>query len=60
MGRRAAIVGFGQTKGSSSRRDVTGVELINEAVRAALADAGLGIGDIDAVVIGNMDHFEGS
>jgi acetyl-CoA C-acetyltransferase len=59
MGRRAAIVGFGQTKGSSSRKDVNGVEMINEAVRAALDDAELEIGDIDAVVIGNMDHFEG-
>jgi acetyl-CoA C-acetyltransferase len=59
MGKRAAIVGFGQTRGSSSRKDVNGVEMINEAVRAALADAELGIEDIDAVVIGNMDHFEG-
>ncbi len=59
MGKRAAIVGFGQTRGSSSRKDVNGVEMINEAVRAALEDAELGIEDIDAVVIGNMDHFEG-
>ncbi|PKN32885.1 MAG: propanoyl-CoA acyltransferase [Deltaproteobacteria bacterium HGW-Deltaproteobacteria-19] len=59
MGKRAAIVGFGQTKGSSSRKDVNGIEMIHEAVSAALADAELGIEDIDAVVIGNMDHFEG-
>jgi acetyl-CoA C-acetyltransferase len=59
MGKKVAIVGFGQTYQRSSRKDVNGIELINEAVRTALEDAGLGIKDIDAVVIGNMDHFEG-
>lgn len=59
MGKRAAIVGFGQTYQRSSRKDVNGRELINEAVRSALADAELTINDIDAIVIGNMDHFEG-
>jgi len=59
MGKRAAIVGFGQTYQRSSRKDVNGVELINEAVVTALADAELTIRDIDAIVIGNMDHFEG-
>jgi acetyl-CoA C-acetyltransferase len=43
----------------SSRPDVTGQELINEAVRMALDDAGMTRKDIDAIVIGNMDHFEG-
>jgi acetyl-CoA C-acetyltransferase len=38
---------------------VNGQELINEAVQRALADADLKIADIDGVVIGNMDHFEG-
>jgi len=59
MGKKVAIVGFGQTYQRSSRRDVNGVELINEAVIAALKDADITIKDIDAVVIGNMDHFEG-
>lgn len=59
MGKRVAVVGFGQTKGRSSRKDVNGVEIINEAVVTALADAELTIDDIDAIVIGNMDHFEG-
>ena len=59
MGRRAAIVGIGQTHHCSKRKDVNGQELINEAVRRALEDANLTIKDIDAVVIGNMDHFEG-
>ena len=59
MGKRVAVVGYGQTYQRSSRKDVNGVELINEAVRVALADAELTIKDIDAIVIGNMDHFEG-
>jgi acetyl-CoA C-acetyltransferase len=59
MGKRVAVVGVGMTKQSSSRPDVNGQEIINEAVRAALDDAGLTRQDIDAIVIGNMDHFEG-
>ncbi len=59
MGKRVAVVGTGQTIHKSHRPDVTGQELINEAVQAALLDAGLKINDIDAIVIGNMDHFEG-
>ncbi len=57
--KRVAIVGTGQTLHRSHRPDVNGQELINEAVQLALQDADLTIGDIDAVVIGNMDHFEG-
>jgi acetyl-CoA C-acetyltransferase len=57
--KRVAVVGVGMTKQRSSRPDVNGVELINEAVRAALDDAGITRKDIDAIVIGNMDHFEG-
>ncbi|MBC7247460.1 MAG: thiolase family protein [Actinobacteria bacterium] len=59
MGKRVAVVGVGMTRQRSSRPDVNGQELIHEAVRAALADAGMKRDDIDAVVIGNMDHFEG-
>lgn len=58
-GKKVAVVGVGITRQSSSRPDVNGVEIINEAVRAALDDAGMTRKDIDAVVIGNMDHFEG-
>jgi acetyl-CoA C-acetyltransferase len=43
----------------AKRRDVNGAELINEAVVRALEDAELTRDDIDAVIIGNMDHFEG-
>ena len=59
MAIRTAIVGVGQTHHRSKRQDVNGQELINEAVTRALEDAGLTIEDIDAIVIGNMDHFEG-
>ena len=58
MGRRVAIVGTGQTYHKSHRPDVTSREMIYEAVTAALMDAELTIRDIDAIVIGNMDHFE--
>jgi len=58
MARKVAIVGTGQTDHSSHRADVNGRELINEAVNRALQDCELKIKDIDAIVIGNMDHFE--
>lgn len=58
MARRVAIVGTGQTYHKSHRPDVTSREMINEAVTRALADAEVTIKDIDAIVIGNMDHFE--
>ncbi len=57
--RRVAIAGTGQTFHKSSRPDVNGQELINEAAQKALQDANLTINDIDAIIIGNMDHFEG-
>ena len=59
MAKRVAIVGTGQTFHKSHRPDVNGQELINEAVQRALDDAGLRMKDIDAILIGNMDHFEG-
>lgn len=59
MAQRVAIIGFGQTRHRSRRDDVNGVELIQEAVRAALEDADLTLDQIDAMIIGNMDHFEG-
>ncbi len=54
-----AIVGIGQTKHRSKRRDVNIPEMIYEAVKMALDDAQLSPADIDAIIIGNMDHFEG-
>ena len=59
MPNRVAIVGIGQTRHKSTRRDVTLPEMINEAVRAALADAELSIKEIEAVFTSNMETFEG-
>ena len=58
MARSVAIVGTGQTDHKSHRPDVNGREMIYEAVTRALEDCELTIKDIDAIVIGNMDHFE--
>jgi len=59
MGNRVAIVGIGQTHHKSKRPDVNQPEMVNEAVRAALADAELRVKDIEAVITGNMETFEG-
>jgi acetyl-CoA C-acetyltransferase len=58
MGKRVAVVGVGQTNHASKLPEFNGQELISVAVKRALRDAELTIQDIDAVVIGNMDHFE--
>ncbi len=54
-----AVIGTGQTKHSKARLDVSQPELIREAASAALQDADIGPDDIDAVVISNMEMFEG-
>ncbi len=59
MGERVAIIGAGQTDHKSRRLDVNAPELVQEAVDRALLDAGVAPDAIDAVVIGNMEHFEG-
>ncbi|MEW6440984.1 MAG: thiolase family protein [bacterium] len=59
MSNRVAIVATGQTHHCTRRLDVNGVELIYEAVQRALSDAELKMDDIDGVIVGNMDHFEG-
>ena len=57
---RAAVVGVGQTKHRSSRKDVSMAGLVREAAMQALEDAGMTWADIDAVVIGKApDMFEG-
>jgi acetyl-CoA C-acetyltransferase len=58
MPRNVAIVGTGQTDHKSHRPDVNGREMIYEAVTRALHDCELTLRDVDAIVIGNMDHFE--
>ncbi len=56
--RNVGIIGVGQTPYSSHREDVNQPELIQEAVAAALADAGLTLADIGCVLHGNMELFE--
>ena len=57
--RRVAIVGVGQTKFRTRREDKTHPELAFEAVKKALEHSGLDINDIEAVVYGSMDPFDG-
>ncbi len=59
MANRVAIVGIGQTTHSGRRPYVNDGELIYDAVTRALEDAGLTINDMEAVMAGNMDMFEG-
>lgn len=59
MKRKVAIVGGGQTYHASRRHDVNQGEMVNEAVRAALDDAQMTMDDIDTVLLGNMEFFEG-
>lgn len=56
--RNVGVIGVGQTKHSSHREDVNQPEMVHEAVREALDDAGLTISDIDCIVHGNMELFE--
>lgn len=54
------VVGVGQTKYSTTRGDVTIAGLVRESVDRSLEDAGMTLGEIDAVVIGKApDMFEG-
>jgi acetyl-CoA C-acetyltransferase len=57
---RAAVLGTGQTHHRSKRLDVSIAGLCREAADRALADAGVGIDEVDAVVVGKApDLFEG-
>ena len=60
MKQRAAVLGVGQTRHRSRRPDVSIAGLCREAVDRAVADAGVSLEDIDAVVVGKApDLFEG-
>jgi acetyl-CoA C-acetyltransferase len=59
MKRNAAIIGCGQTKHSSRRRDVNLAEMVSEAVYNALEDAQVSLREVDAFVVGNMQGFGG-
>ena len=59
-GERVAVVGVGQTKHRSARKDLSMAGLVREAAQEALEDAGMTWKDIDAVVLGKApDMFEG-
>jgi acetyl-CoA C-acetyltransferase len=57
---RVGIIGIGQTVAERKREDVSEIELVNEAVRNALQDADMTIDEIDYVITGNMEFFEGT
>ena len=60
MTERCAVIGIGQTHHKAKREDVSIAGLVREAARAALDDADMDWGDIDAVVVGKApDMFEG-
>ena len=60
MPQRCAVVGVGQTRHRSARKDVSMAGLVREAAIEALEDAGMTWSDIDAVVVGKApDMFEG-
>ena len=60
MKQPAAVLGVGQTRHRSKRTDVSIAGLCREAADRALADAGLGLADVNAVVVGKApDLFEG-
>lgn len=57
----AAVLGTGQPHHVTKRSDVSMAGLVREAIDRALADSGLTMADIDAVVVGKApDFFEGS
>jgi len=60
MKQQAAVLGVGQTRHRSKRADVSMAGLCREAADRAVADAGLSLAEIDAVVVGKApDMFEG-
>ena len=56
---RVAIVGIGQTKIEACKQGMNYSELVYEAVRLALEDAGVGIGEIDNVITTSNDFYDG-
>ena len=55
----SAIVAVGQTDHGPKRLDVSIPEMVREAVDRCLASKGLDFATIEAVVVGNMELFEG-
>lgn len=56
---KAAIIGIGMTKIEARRDDWTFADMAFEAVRKALDDAGLSMGDIDNVITTSNDFWDG-
>ena len=57
---RAAVIGVGQTHHRAKREDVSIAGLCREAMDRALADAGMTLDEVDAIVVGKApDLFEG-
>jgi acetyl-CoA C-acetyltransferase len=59
MSLRAAVVATGQTDHVARRLDVSIPELVREAIDRCLEPRGLTLADVDALVVGNMEMFEG-
>lgn len=59
MGRPTAIVATGQTDFVTRRLDVSMPEMVREAIDRCLDSKGVGLDQVDAVVVGNMELFEG-
>jgi acetyl-CoA C-acetyltransferase len=59
MNRKVAITGVGQSKHRGHRPDVNEPELVWESVEDALLDSKIDLKDIDCVIHGNMELFEG-
>ena len=60
MATLCGVIGIGQTKHDTVRKDVSIPGLVREAALRALEDANMTFADIDAVVLGKApDMFEG-
>jgi len=59
MAQLAAVVGVGQTKYKTKRKDVSIAGLVREAAVAALEDADLTWNDIDAGILGKAQDTSG-
>jgi acetyl-CoA C-acetyltransferase len=59
MGRPTAIVATGQTDFVTRRLDVSMPEMVREAVDRCLASKNVKRSEVDAIVVGNMELFEG-
>lgn len=58
-GGRVAVIGVGQTVHARHRPDVDYAELALEAIDEALADAGIGLLDLDHAVTASLDFVDG-